>query len=73
LQNGPDNQEESMAKKPYIDQETCIACELCVATAPGVFRMNDENLAEVFDSLGAPEEIIQEAIDNCPVNCISWE
>jgi len=73
LQNGPDSQEESMAKKPYIDQETCIACELCVATAPGVFRMNDENLAEVFDPLGAPEEMIQEAIDNCPVNCISWE
>jgi ferredoxin len=73
LQNGPDNQEENMSKKPFIDQEICIACELCVSTAPGVFRMNDENLAEVFDPLGDPEEIIQEAIDNCPVNCISWE
>jgi ferredoxin len=44
-----------------------------VGTAPEVFRMNDDNLAEVFDPLGAPEELIQEAIENCPVNCIHWE
>lgn len=62
-----------MAKKPYVDQDTCISCELCVTTAPGVFRMNDDNLAEVYDPTGAPEELIQESIDTCPVNCISWE
>jgi ferredoxin len=67
------NQEKTMAKKPYIDQEICIGCELCVGTAPEVFRMNDENLAEVFDPFGAPEEMIEEAMDNCPVNCIHWE
>ena len=62
-----------MANKPHVDQDTCISCELCVTTAPGVFRMNDDNLAEVYDPTGAPEELIQEAIDTCPVNCISWE
>jgi ferredoxin len=62
-----------MAMKPLVDQEICISCELCVTTAPGVFRMNDDNLAEVFDPTGAPEELIQEAIDTCPVNCIRWE
>lgn len=62
-----------MANKPNIDQDICISCELCVTTAPGVFRMNDDNLAEVYDPTGAPEELIQEAIDTCPVNCISWE
>ncbi len=62
-----------MAKKPIVDQETCISCELCTTTAPGVFRMNDDNLAEVYDPTGDSEEMIQEAIDNCPVNCIRWE
>jgi ferredoxin len=62
-----------MANKPHVDQDICISCELCVTTAPGVFRMNDDNLAEVYDPTGAPEELIQEAIDTCPVNCISWE
>ena len=62
-----------MVKKPYVDQDTCISCELCVSIAPEVFRMNDDNVAEVFDPLGASEEMILEAIDNCPVNCIHWE
>jgi ferredoxin len=62
-----------MVRKPHVDQDTCISCELCVTTAPGVFRMNDDNLAEVFDPSGDSEELIQEAIDSCPVNCISWE
>ncbi len=62
-----------MAKKPVVDQELCISCNLCVDTVPEVFRMNDENLAEVYDPAGASEEKIQEAIDGCPVNCIRWE
>jgi ferredoxin len=62
-----------MAKKPVIDQDICIGCELCVGTVPDVFRMNDQNVAEVYEPFGASEELIQEAIDNCPVNCISWE
>ncbi len=62
-----------MARKPVVDQETCISCELCTSIASGVFRMNENNVAEVFDPEGDPEETIQEAIDNCPVNCISWE
>jgi ferredoxin len=62
-----------MAKKPVIDQDICTGCELCVGTAPDVFRMNEDNLAEVYDPFGASEELIQEAIDSCPVNCINWE
>ena len=62
-----------MAQKPYIDEDVCIGCELCVNTAPEVFRMKEDSIAEVYDPAGAPEEKIQEAIDNCPVNCIHWE
>ena len=59
--------------KPYVDQNVCISCQLCVGMVPEVFRMDDNNLAEVYDPEGAPEQKIQEGIDSCPVNCISWQ
>ncbi|HXV20389.1 MAG TPA: ferredoxin [Desulfuromonadales bacterium] len=62
-----------MAKKPYVDQDVCISCNLCVDTVPEVFRMNEDGLAEVYDAAGASEDKIQEAIDTCPVACIHWE
>lgn len=36
-----------MAKTPYVDQDACISCGLCVEMAPEVFRMDAEDLAEV--------------------------
>jgi ferredoxin len=62
-----------MSQRAYVDQVSCIGCHLCVNTASGVFRMTDDNLAEVYDPEGEPEATIQEAIDVCPVNCIHWE
>jgi ferredoxin len=62
-----------MARKPFVDQEVCIGCGLCAQAVPEVFRMNDDNLAEVHDPFGAPEQTIQEAMDGCPVACIHWE
>lgn len=62
-----------MDKTPYVDQDVCISCNLCVDTVPEVFRMNDDSVAEVYDPTGAPEDKIQEAIDICPVACIHWQ
>ena len=62
-----------MSRTLYVDKDVCISCRLCVETVPEVFRMDENDLAEVFDPLGAPEMKIQEAIDGCPVNCIHWE
>lgn len=62
-----------MAKTPYVDKDACISCSLCVEMLPEVFKMDDEDLAEVHDPKGAPEEKIQEAIDACPVSCIHWK
>jgi ferredoxin len=53
--------------------DACISCGLCVDTAPEVFRMNDDNLAEVYNPSGASEEKIMEAVDGCPVGCIYWQ
>ncbi len=62
-----------MPRKPYVDKDVCISCNLCVDTVPEVFRLDEDGLAEVYDPSGAPEESIQEAIDSCPVACIHWE
>ena len=64
-----------MAKKvPKIDIDECIACGNCEAVCPEVFRLN-ENLghSEVINPQGAPEEKIQDAMDQCPAQCIHWE
>lgn len=62
-----------MARKFYIDEDECISCVACVDSCPDVFRMNDDNLAEIFNLDGASEEEIEDAMDACPVTCIHWE
>lgn len=62
-----------MARTVIIDQDECISCGVCVDTCPEVFRMNDDNMAEVYKADGASEEEIQDAIESCPTSCIQWE
>jgi ferredoxin len=60
-------------KKPWVDQDSCICCGLCVNNVPEVFRLKEHGKSEVFDPGGAYEATIQqEAIDICPVSCIQW-
>lgn len=62
-----------MTKAPWVEKEVCISCGICVTSVPDVFRFDDENKAECYDPNGATEEKIQsDAIDACPVSCISW-
>jgi len=62
-----------MAKKPVVDREICTSCGLCNELAPNTFELDDEEIAYVKDPAGDSEEDIQEAIDGCPVEAISWE
>lgn len=62
-----------MAREPWVDEDACISCGLCVNNLPDVFRFADNGKAECFDPEGAEEDEIQsEAIDACPVLCIHW-
>lgn len=61
-----------MARTPIIDPDLCTGCELCVESAPDVFQMEGD-VAAVSDPAGASEDEIQEAIDNCPVEAITWQ
>jgi ferredoxin len=61
-----------MAKSPFVDQESCISCGLCVTSCPGVFRFTSAGKSEAYNPGGEPESKIQEAINGCPVQCITW-
>ena len=62
-----------MAKKPVVDKETCIGCGSCAAVAEKTFKMGDEGKSQVANPKGDDESVIQNAIDSCPVNAISWK
>jgi ferredoxin len=63
----------TVAKVPVVDADACTGCELCCDTAPNTFEMDDEGISTVKNPSGDPEDVIQEAIDDCPVEAISWK
>ena len=72
---GPVDNESSRAKAVgkvlTIDQWECISCGTCVEQTADVFTLPGEAKAEVLKQEG-PMDLIQDAIDACPVTCISW-
>mgnify|MGYP000380343480 CR=1 FL=1 len=63
-----------MGKKVYIDEEECIGCGTCEELCPQVFQLDEESQkAQVIMPEGGPEELIEEAMESCPVSCIHWE
>ena len=72
---GPVDNESSRAKADglelVIDQEECIHCGTCVENTEQVFVLPDDSKAVVIAQEG-PMELIQDAIDACPVTCIHW-
>jgi len=48
-----------------------IGCRSCVEICPEVFAFDEEKeKARVIKPESGPEELVQEAIDTCPVECI---
>ncbi len=67
------NEEKIMSKRVYIDEDECIGCGSCEEICPEVFKLNEEtDKADVIKPEGGPEELIEEAIETCPVDCIYW-
>jgi ferredoxin len=62
-----------VAKIPVIDLSACSECEGCLAVCPQVFQRNQAGYIEVLDHDGYPEDCVQEAINCCPADCITWE
>ena len=60
-------------KGVYVDEITCIGCKHCAHVARNTFYIEpDYGRSRVVRQDGDSEELIQEAIDTCPVDCIHW-
>ena len=60
-------------KGVYVDENICIGCKNCAHVASNTFYIEpDYGRARVFAQNGDTEELIEEAIDTCPVSCIHW-
>lgn len=60
-----------MERTVAVDRDACISCGLCVSLAPEVFRFEGGKSC-AYNPKGAPENIIQQCIDGCPVEAIHW-
>lgn len=60
-------------KGVYVDEITCIGCKNCAHVARNTFYIEPfHGRARAIRQDGDPDDLIQEAIDTCPVNCIHW-
>ena len=66
------NKVENLLREVYVDKTECTSCGQCADDLPEVFRMDDDDMAEVHDPKGGAEEENQEEIDACPGECIHW-
>lgn len=58
----------------YIDLGRCSECLGCVEIAPSIFFYNEQTgCMEVVDNIDYPEDDVNEAIKNCPKDCIRWD
>lgn len=60
-------------KRPVVDLSDCIRCGVCVDVCPEVFELTDTGFIQVLERSSYPEPCVEEAIRNCPDDCISWQ
>ena len=59
--------------KVKVDRSLCVGISNCVAVAPTVFQLDEENKAKVLDITSVTEDKIMSAAESCPVNAIIVE
>ncbi len=60
-------------KAVWVDESTCIGCKYCAHVANNTFIVDPEyGRSRAIRQDGDSLEVLQEAIDTCPVDCIHW-
>ena len=59
--------------KVRVDRDLCIGVSNCVAFAPSVFALDEENKAIVLDPSSVDDATLLEAAESCPENAIIVE
>ena len=61
-----------LMKIPIVELPNYIKCAGCIEICPEVFKLNDFDYIEVADLGEYPETMVDEAINFCPNQGISW-
>ncbi|MCP9775252.1 ferredoxin [Cyanobium sp. HWJ4-Hawea] len=57
----------------WVDEAVCIGCRYCTHVATNTFLVEPQwGRSRALRQDGDSTELIQEAIDTCPVDCIHW-
>lgn len=61
--------------KVKVDKDLCSGDGICEELCPAVFKMNDDDQADVIVDVVPPEEedAVREAAESCPEECIIIE
>ncbi len=59
--------------KVWVDRDLCIGVGNCMAYAPTVFKLDDENKAVVLDPSSVDDDTLLEVAESCPENAIIIE
>ena len=59
--------------KVRVDRDLCIGVSNCVAVAPSVFELDDENKAIILDPTSVDDETLMTAASSCPERAIILE
>ena len=59
--------------KVRVDRDLCIGVGNCVAYAPTVFVLDEDNKAVVLTPSSVDEDTLLEAAESCPENAITVE
>ena len=60
-------------KAVWVDEAACIGCQYCVHVATNTFFVDEDyGRARVIRQNGDNLEVVQEAMDTCPVDCMHW-
>lgn len=59
--------------KIMIDRNRCNGCAACEATAPEVFRLDDEGISTIQCEEVPPDlaELVRQAVEECPEEALS--
>ncbi len=60
-------------KRPVVELSECVVCEICTDLCPDIFSMNDAGFVQVNKLNEYPQDCLDEAIKNCPADCIVIE
>ena len=59
--------------KVKVDRELCIGVGNCVAIAPRVFKLDQQNKAVAAEASSVDEQTLWDAAESCPENAIILE